>query len=102
MRRLSLILISILTVVCAYAADVKVTGTVISASDGDPIIGASVTVKGSKAGVSTDIDGRFAIMAPVGSKLSVEYIGYKPAEYNVSGAANGVIIELRESTEMLD
>ena len=39
----------------------KVTGVVVSADDGQPVIGASVTVKGEKVGAVTDMDGSFSI-----------------------------------------
>ncbi len=102
MRRLSLFLVSILTAICLYADDVKISGTVVSASDGEPLIGASVTVKGSKVGVVTDIDGNFTITAPTGGKLAVTYIGYGSAEYSVVGAAQNITIQLGEDTQMLD
>ena len=43
---------------------------------GEPIIGASVLVKGSSTGSVTDIDGKFSVEAPVGSTLVVSFVGY--------------------------
>ena len=54
----------------------KITGKVLDAA-GEPIIGASVLVKGSGTGAVTDIDGNFSVEAPVGSTLEVSFIGYK-------------------------
>lgn len=57
------------------------TGTVINAEDNEPLIGASVSVKGTGAAVATDMDGRFEIDAPEKGKfLVVAYIGMEPQE----------------------
>jgi len=56
-------------------AQTKVTGTVISAEDNEPIIGATVLVQGNKTGTVTDADGHFTISVPAGKKLSISYIG---------------------------
>ncbi len=45
-------------------------------ANGDPIIGASVKVKGSKTGTVTDVDGNFTLDVPAGSELEISYIGY--------------------------
>lgn len=59
-------------------AQVHVSGTVVSADDGEPVIGASVLAKGTHEGAATDIDGKFAFDAPEGTKeLVVTYIGMK-------------------------
>lgn len=79
----------------------KVTGTVKDAN-GEPIIGANVTVKGdSSIGTITDIDGRFSLDVPAGAVLQVTYIGFASQEIKV-GNRKEVDISLREDTEMLD
>ena len=61
----------------------KVTGSV---TDGkEPIIGATVKVKGTKIAVITDIDGKFTLNAPAGATLEVSYVGFSPKEVKVSG-----------------
>ena len=61
-KTLSLLLVMILTcIIQASAQNRKVEGVVISASDKEPIIGATVMVKGTKIAVTTDYDGNFAI-----------------------------------------
>lgn len=45
---------------------------------GEPVIGATVKVKGAKTGTITDIDGNFTLNANAGSTLEITYIGYKP------------------------
>ncbi len=63
------------------SAQVRVTGTVVSAEDGQPVVGASVIVPGTKVGVVTDMDGRFTLNVPEGEKrLRVSSIGMEPQE----------------------
>lgn len=60
-----------------------VRGTVVD-DNGNPVIGASVKMKGSKmGGAITDINGRFEIKAPIGATLSVSYVGYERTEVKV-------------------
>ena len=59
---------------------ITVTGKVVSVTDDEPLIGASVMVKGTKRGVATDFEGKFSIKAPVGSTLVVTFVGYDKAE----------------------
>ena len=96
MKKLSLFLISILTVLCA-----NVTGTVTAASDGEPLIGATVMVKGTSNGVSTDIDGGFALTAPEGSVIEFKYVGYKQQSVKVTDSTPLNIV-LHEDATMLD
>ena len=56
-------------------AQTQVSGKVTSAEDGEPIIGASVKVVGTKTGAVTDVDGNFSLNAPAGAKLEISYIG---------------------------
>ncbi len=64
--------------IVAQAQNIIVHGTVVSASDQEPLIGASVVcgVEGP-GGVATDLDGNFEITVPEGANLIVSYIGYK-------------------------
>lgn len=62
--------------VLAFAANIKVTGTVTDNS-GEPLIGVSVIVKGTQFGVSTNFDGEFSINASEGDVLKFTYIGYQ-------------------------
>lgn len=68
----------------APAADslIKITGTV-TAADGDPIIGASVVIKGSQRGVSTDVRGGFTIQAEIGQTLVITSVGYEDYQLRV-------------------
>ena len=75
-----------------------VKGTVKDAN-GEPIIGASVKVKGSTGGTVTDIDGNFAIDAPAGAELEISSIGY--LKQVVKAKAN-VAIVLKDDSQTLD
>ncbi|WP_028897265.1 TonB-dependent receptor [Prevotella sp. HUN102] len=90
MENLKKILLStMLLMFCAIvsAQDINVTGTVKDAT-GEPMIGATVLVKGTSNGVVTDIDGNFALSAAKGSIIIISYIGYEtiemPANANMS------------------
>ena len=74
-KRLTLILASMLLCVATALAQTKVSGTVISQDDGQPVIGASVVVEGQRTGVVTDVNGRFTLTVPKNKKISVSYIG---------------------------
>lgn len=74
----------ILALFCAYlligvhlaiAQTLQVTGTVISGEDGQPIIGASVVVEGTKTGVTTNVEGKFTLRVDKNAKLKISYIG---------------------------
>lgn len=83
MKKLTLFIIALLTSLGLYAQEVSVTGTVVNNSDGEPLIGAIISVKGTSKGASTDADGKFALKAPVGSTLLISYVGYTPQEVKV-------------------
>lgn len=64
-----------------------VKGTVISEENGEPLIGASITVKGTRQGMLTDINGQFQFgELPAGTKLVVSYIGFVPKEVEATSS----------------
>lgn len=78
-----------------------VSGTVIDEL-GDPVVGATVRVKGSKTeATATDIDGRFTIRAKKDAVLEVSYIGYRPLAVSVNGK-NNLELHLVPSATALD
>ena len=79
---------------------VTVKGTVLDANS-EPIIGASVLMKGTTNGTITDIDGNFILSNVNPGTLVISYIGYKTKEVNVNGSAP-VKITLQEDSEVLD
>lgn len=82
------------------AAPVKVTGTVTSAQDGEPLIGASVFVVGTTTGASTDIDGNYTINAEMGQTLRFSYVGMNSREIKVTGSK--LDVALLENSSVLD
>jgi len=96
-----LTVLSLLAVSLAYAQNLTVKGTVADAADNLPLIGASVQVKGSTQGVSTDVDGNFEIQCNSNSTLVVTYVGYLTQEVAVNGKSQLNIL-LKADSEMLE
>src|SRR6476620_7828729 len=97
MRSLTLLFFSILFFSFnSFAQDPRVTGRVVSAT-GEGIAGASVKIKGSTVGTSTDSAGFFSITAPLTSTLEVSSVGFQNLDYPLNGK-DVVSIALAEST----
>lgn len=62
--------------VIPMGAQSVLSGTVVTASDGQPIVGAYVLVKGTTVGTTTEVDGTFRIEASSGTILEVSQMGY--------------------------
>ena len=78
-----------------------VSGTVIDEL-GDPVVGATVRVRGNKAaGTATDIDGKFTLRAKKDAVIEISYIGYNPQTVSVNGRDN-LEIHLIPSAQALD
>ena len=100
MKRFSLLLLSVVMLCTTALAQVSITGTVVQASDNEPIIGATVTVVGTKTGTATDLDGKFTISVPnSNSMLNITYIGMTPVTVK---AQNGMTVELNSNAQDLD
>ena len=78
----------------------KIAGT-IKDQGGEPIIGASVIVKGTTNGIMTDADGKFSLSVPDNAILAISYIGYQSQEIPVKGKTN-LIVTLIEDSKTLD
>lgn len=91
-----LLLIAVFT---AQAQNIAVQGTVLSKTDGEPLIGATVMSEATKKGVSTDLDGNFTLTVPKGSMLTVTYVGFSPATVK---AEEKLTVYLSEDSELLD
>ncbi len=81
------------------AEPVKITGTVTD-DNGEPLIGASITVKGERRGVTTDYDGNYEISVDPGTVLLFSSVGYLPAEAVAKGGT--LNLSLRENSELLN
>lgn len=75
---------------------------IIKDAKGEPVIGASVVVKGQKQGVVTDIDGNFTLKADPNSTLVVSYIGYQRQEVPVAGKTSLSVIMQDNTTQLND
>ena len=67
---------------------------------GEPIIGASVKVQGTKTGAVTDFNGNFSVQADANATLVVSYIGYTTATVKVNGR-NNIEVSLSEDSQTL-
>lgn len=88
----------ILTTTCAFAQAGLIKGTVVSASDNEPLPGATVIAPDGQ-GVATNLDGEFQIRVAKGAILKVSYVGYQPAEV---AAVDGMVIKLTEGDNRMD
>ena len=81
MENLKRILLSLVLMVVSMAtyAQQEVSGTVLD-PDGEPIIGATVMVKGTNNGTVTDFDGNYTLKVAPGTPITITYIGYKTIE----------------------
>ncbi|MDE6283309.1 MAG: TonB-dependent receptor [Muribaculaceae bacterium] len=92
-------LLMLMAVFSVKAQEITVSGTVLSGSDDEPLIGATVRSVATNAGTSTDIDGNFTIKVPQGSDLQVSYIGY---ETQTVKAMPEMTITLKDNAASLD
>ena len=93
-KRLTMFLACLFLSMGMALAQTRVTGTVISAEDDQPIIGATVLVQGQRTGAVTDANGKFTIAVPAGKKIVVSYIGM---ETQTVTPKNGMTIYLANS-----
>lgn len=97
------IAVSLLPII-SYAQNV-ITGNITDAQTNEPLIGASVVVKGEKTeGTITDVDGNFKLQTKhnIPFKLKVEYVGYRPIDIEVYDTEEPVSIKLREKHDLLN
>ena len=83
----------------ATANDIQVSGTVVS--EGEPLPGASVLIKGTHNGTVTDIDGHYSIKVPSDGTLVFSFIGLKSQEHKVNGRTV-INVDLPADSEVLD
>lgn len=101
-RHILTICLALLALIGYSQATVTITGVVTGASDGEPLIGASVKVKGTAMGSTTDIDGNYRIAnVPTDAILEVSYVGYNPQEVPVQGRTE-IDIVLTDSSAQLE
>lgn len=79
----------------------KIMG-VVGDGNNEPLIGATVKVKGTNIVTVTDIDGNFELEVPSGAELVVSYIGFNDQTVKISGSKSKYDVELQENTNSLD
>lgn len=100
MKKILLAGCCMLMAVSLYAQQRTVTGTVTDGSDGNPLPGVSILVKGTSQGTASDASGNFSIDASSENVLVFTFIGYESQEINV-GERSAVNISMAPATETL-
>lgn len=91
-------IISIILLLCLEAqAQQTITGTLRSLS-GDPVPGATVTVKGTNTSVASNINGTFSINAAAGSTLTITSVGFQRQEAKVTGSPMQIVLQMTDNT----
>jgi TonB-linked SusC/RagA family outer membrane protein len=99
-ERLTMFMISLFLFAGSALAQTKISGTVLSQDDGQPIIGAAVKVDGTSTGMLTDVNGRFSLTMPEGkNQITVSYLGYESQTLKVK---NGMRVFLKSDAATLD
>ncbi len=100
-KLLSVLFLLSFTLASVYAQNIQVKGTVVSGSDNEPLPGVNVVVKGTTAGVVTDMDGNFTLSVPGNATLVFTFIGFELQEIPVNGQTTLRIV-LHDESESLD
>ena len=106
MRRTSLkfalLVVALFTMQAMFGALMAkpISGKVVSATDGEALIGATIQVQGTQAGTVTDFDGNFTVEAEEGQTLVVSYVGFLTKNVKITGSQ--LNIELEEDRMSLD
>ena len=85
-------ILAVMVSTMAFAQKENFSGTIVD-STGEPIIGATVKVKGTTLGTVSDFDGRFQVAAPAGSTLVITYVGYQAKELKAAADMTITLIE---------
>jgi TonB-linked SusC/RagA family outer membrane protein len=96
------ILLLFLIIQTVSAQSVKVSGVVTAKSDGQPLPGVSIGIKGSTAGTQTDVLGKFTINANANDVLRVSYIGFATQDITVTNSSTALQIVLLEAPNSLN
>ena len=101
MRKLFLILMTLMACTWGVQAQTRTYhGTVLDASDNEPLVGATVMPIGGGQGVAADVDGNFTLTVPANvTKATVSYVGYTSQEVKLS---EGMVVKLKSSASNLD
>jgi TonB-linked SusC/RagA family outer membrane protein len=97
-RKLTMFLTLFFVGLGVITAQTQVRGTVVDET-GEPVIGATIQIKGTSQGTVSDIDGNFTLSAPAGGTLIVSYVGMQTQEIPVSANVNAILIADSELLE---
>jgi len=96
------ILLLLFTIQTVRAQSVNIGGVVTARSDGQPLPGVSVRVRGASSGTQTDAQGKFALNANVNDVLQISYIGFNTQEITITTASTNLKIQLIEAPNSLN
>ena len=97
-RKLTMFLALFFIGIGIVTAQTQVRGTVVDES-GQPVIGATIQIKGTSQGTVTDVDGRFNLSPPANGTLVISYVGMRTQEVPVQPTVN---VTLVSDTEVLE
>ncbi len=92
-QRYAILVLALLTLtISAFAQSTRVTGLVTDATDGEPLPGVNIQIKGTMLGTNTDLDGRFELNVPnITDVLIFSYLGYNTQEIAFDGRAELIV-----------
>ena len=100
MKKLFLLLFAMCFMALSAYADRTISGQVVDAANGEPLIGATIQGEGVNQGTATDVDGHFTLILPDHVKyVNVSYVGYATRQVEVSSQ---MLIKLTDSGQSLD
>ena len=97
-KRFAMLLVGFFLSLGVALAQSTISGTVLEET-GEPLIGATIMVQGTKQGTQTDVNGKFSISVPAGKKIVVSYIGLQPLTVTPK---NGMKVTLRSDSQNID
>lgn len=98
-KRLTMLMACLFLMLGGVLAQTQVSGVIVSQSDGEPVVGASVLVVGTNVGAVSDANGRFTLTLPDGQKtLRITYVGMEPLE--ISARPNMRIVLTDDETSL--
>ena len=101
MRKIALLFLALISSM-TLMAQTTLRGTVLDATQGEPLIGATVMVKGTSVGSVADFDGNFTINVPKGkTQIVVSSIGYVSQTINIAGKTT-ITVKLKEDSKVMD
>lgn len=96
LQLVSILCAALLTCVTVFAQQV-IRGT-LRTPTGEPLIGATITVKGTNRSVATDANGQFMINAPVGGSLVISSVGYQQKEISITGTDINDVLQVSDAS----